>query len=172
MFFQLTSIMTFLFSIRHWQSSFFRLQLISKEAEFAGTEKGCSRKRAALLHSLLQLAPKGDGKTSVNSCIRACLYSIAHVELWQYFSCQGRTKSTRLSLLTDLPSIYQIVLTVTAQNFQLPQKDLLQAITNVVKSCKSRASAKEYRRHHPELGLVDDSALFKDFEELGSIGDS
>lgn len=160
----------FLFFISY--HSFFLLQLITKESEFAGSDKSSSRKRAALLHSLVQLAPKGDGKTSVTGCIRDCLYNIAPVALWQYFSSQGRTKSTQYSLLHDLPNIYQIVLTASAQIYHLPQKELIQAVSNVIKSCKSRSSAKEYRRKHPELGLVDvshtnDDCFFDNFEELG-----
>lgn len=109
------------------------------------------------MNSLRELAPKYDGKTTINGVIRSCLYALAPVEIWQYFSSQGRSKATKYSLLTNLPNIYQVLLMTCAHASRLPQNDILHSISTVMKSCKSRSVSIKYRRNNPQYGLVDNS---------------
>lgn len=115
----------------------------------SGGDKAAVLKRNALLNSLKELAPRNN----VNAIVRKCLYAIAPVYIWQYFSSTGRTRATRYNLLDNLPNTYQVIVATAAHVSRLPQTVILTAISNVLKSCKHRAESKSFRKSHPDQDL-------------------
>ena len=95
--------------------------------------------------------PADDGQGNLKNTARSCLYAIAPVYFWQYFSSQGRSSTTKFSLLEDMPHCFEAIITVCAQLSRLPQQTIVTAVANVMKSCRHRAASKNYRRLHPEL---------------------
>ena len=135
----------------------FHFQLISTDAQFCGPTKEALRRRNAFVNCLKELAPPSNGHGNLQNTVRSCLYALAPVQLWQYFTAQGRSTALKFSVLEDMPNCYQAILTVCAQLSRLPQQTIVSCISNVMKSCKNRAASRKYRRDHPELGLVDET---------------
>ena len=121
------------------------------------TDREALRRRNALVNCPNELATPPIGPGNLQNTVRSCLYALAPVQFWQYFTAQGRSTSEKFSLLEDMPNCYQAILTVCAQLSRLPQQTLVSCISNVIKSCKNRAASRKYRRDHPELGLVDET---------------
>ena len=147
-----------------WTDPINRFDLIPDDCKgswISGSSKTVIRRRRALVNCMCELAPSRTMTANVNGLIRKCLYAVAPVYLWQYFSGQGRTHCEKYNLLDHVPNtcMYRAILTTSAHVTRESQEEIISSLSNVIKSCKNRAESKTFRSRHPELGLVDDSII-------------
>ena len=117
-----------------------------------GEENEAKRRRNAFANALISLMPEvGAGKKTVHAAVRTAMYAIAPVHLWQFFSSQGKSGTSRCSFVTAMPNIYKGLMTAVASKSKLDQTSVVSAIADVVRSCQNRAGSKAYRQQHPEL---------------------
>ena len=117
-----------------------------------GDDNESKRRRNALTNALTSLAPKlATGNKTIQAVVRILMYAIAPPRLWQFFSSQGKSGSMRCSLVVDMPNIYKVIMTAAAIQSGLNKDTIVSAISDVVRSCQTRAESKAYCRDHPEL---------------------
>lgn len=117
-----------------------------------GDDNESKRRRNALTNALTSLAPKvATANKTIQAVVRIVMYAIAPPRLWQFFSSQGKSGSMRCSLVIDMPNIYKVIMTAAAIQSGLNKDTIVSAISDVVRSCQTRAESKKYCRDHPEL---------------------
>ena len=117
-----------------------------------GDDNESKRRRNALTNALTSLAPKvATANKTIQAVVRIVMYAIAPPRLWPFFSSQGKSGSMRCSLVIDMPNIYKVIMTAAAIQSGLNKDTIVSAISDVVRSCQTRAESKKYCRDHPEL---------------------
>lgn len=127
------------------------------DKSFAGNDKGPIRRRNALVNSLVDSQSKDK---PLNSIVRGTLLSLAPCNIWQYFSSQGKSGSTKRSLLDEMPNCYAALLCACAQITQRGEKEIISCLSTVLKSCKHRSISQKFRLDHPTLsGQMDEAEV-------------
>lgn len=117
-----------------------------------GDDNDAKRRRNALVNALTSHAPTIEsGKATVNTVVRDILYAVAPVYLWQCFSSQGKSGTSKSSLAKEMPQIYRAILAATTNRTSLNNLTIISTIGMVIRSCPTRAESRAYRREHPEL---------------------
>ncbi|XP_060763943.1 uncharacterized protein LOC132872854 [Neoarius graeffei] len=117
-----------------------------------GEDKETKRRRNAVVNALTAYAPGMElGKNTVANIVRNCLYAIAPVYLWQCFSSQGKSGTTKGSLARDMPQIYRVIMAAAISITSMDSTTIISTIGAVIRSCPTRAESKKYRQDHPEL---------------------
>lgn len=128
------------------------LQLKKANDRLGGDNTEAKRKRNALVNALIALMPEIDsGETTLQAVVRTAMYAMAPVYLWQFFSSQGKSGTTRSSFVTELPNIYKALMTAVASKSKMNKNSIVSTIASVVRSCQTRAESRKYRQQHPEL---------------------
>ena len=119
--------------------------LVSAKVGECDTERRRQREQESL-------APKvATANKTIQAVVRIVMYAIAPPRLWQFFSSQGKSGSMRCSLVIDMPNIYKVIMTAAAIQSGLNKDTIVSAISDVVRSCQTRAESNKYCRDHPEL---------------------
>ena len=127
------------------------MQLKQANAKLDGDNNDVKRHWNALTNALIDLVPhKESGKKTSQAVVRTCLYAIAPAYLWQFFSSQGKSGSKRSSFVKDMSNIYKAMMTAVASSIKLDKDTIVTAISDVIRSCQTRAESKKYLQQHPE----------------------
>lgn len=139
------------------------LQLETFHLKLEGEEKEAKRRRNAMINSLIAKSPGIDqGKRTVAGVVRDCLFSIAPVYLWQYFSSQGKSGTKKGNLARDLPQIYRVVMGAVISITKADNSAVISAIGTVIRACPNRAESKKFLKCRQEEDKTTDESISRD----------
>ena len=120
---------------------FFQLADINKI--FSGEDESCRTRKKALINAIVALCPEHG---TLTGAARTVLFQLAPPYLWQYYSGQGMTGSTKKSFADGVPAVYKAIVTAIVQARGCAPKAVMTAISDVLKACFNRRASVDYRR--------------------------
>ena len=127
----------------------FSFQLADIHEIFSGEDESCRTRKKALINAIVALCPENG---SFTGAVRVILFQLAPPYLWQYFSGQGMTGSTKKSFADAIPSVYKTIITAMVQSRGCAPKTVMTAISDVLKACFNRKESVDFRKKVVLLG--------------------
>ena len=126
----------------------FPLQLEKRHVVLSGDSPLDLKRRNAVTNALIDLLGERSGADSLLA--RECLYAIAPLELWQFYSAHGLSGSCKSSYYGRMVYLYKAVLVAVVTRTGKEKSAAVLAISEVLKTIHNRSGPYKYRKAHPE----------------------